>query len=305
MKQDRNRPIPLYAGIDLMYADAAPPVPSGERTEPVMRIYYCRAGQLEWQDGSGESILLNPGDFLLYMPDAEGSFRIPAGGYEGLILSIDLQEIAISPPELLADVGTFSGALRERFGQGNGTALLEGNERTEHIFSAFFGRPEQLRRAYQRVMTLELMLYLMEPETAMQNRMGEYSAEQADVIREIHDQLLLHIGERITIEELSRQYLLNPTTLKKAFKTVYGTSLAAHIKEHRMEQAAKLLRETDLSIAEIAQAVGYDSQSKFTTAFKAFFQVLPREYRRRSSPVPQMESEPCSGCRQEESRGSL
>ena len=87
--------------------------------------------------------------------------------------------------------------------------------------------------------------------------------------------------QRITIEELSRQYLINPTTLKAAFKSIYGTSIAAHIKEHRMEQAAKMLRESDKSVAEIAKAVGYDSQSRFTTAFKTFFQSLPKEYRKR------------------------
>ena len=48
-----------------------------------------------------------------------------------------------------------------------------------------------------------------------------------------------------------------------------------------MEQASKMLKETDKSIAEIAQAVGYDSQSKFTAAFKSFFQVLPKDYRKR------------------------
>ena len=88
---------------------------------------------------------------------------------------------------------------------------------------------------------------------------------------------------RVTIEELSRQYLINPTTLKAAFKAVYGASLASHIKQHRMEQAARLLRETDMSVAAIAQAVGYESQSKFSAAFKESFQVLPREYRKRLS----------------------
>ena len=87
--------------------------------------------------------------------------------------------------------------------------------------------------------------------------------------------------QRITIEELSRQYLINPTTLKNAFKSVYGTSLAAHIKEHRMEQAAKMLKETNKSIADIARTVGYDSQSKFTVAFKTYFKVLPKEYRKK------------------------
>ena len=41
----------------------------------------------------------------------------------------------------------------------------------------------------------------------------------------------------------------------------------------------KLLRETSLSIAEIAGRVGYDSQSRFTAAFKAYWGKLPRDCR--------------------------
>mgnify|MGYP002612099467 FL=1 len=105
-------------------------------------------------------------------------------------------------------------------------------------------------------------------------------AEQVKIIREIHDDLAQHMDRRVTIEELAHRYLINPTTLKTVFKEVYGNSLAAHMKEHRMERAAALLRETDLSVAEIAGQVGYESQSKFTAAFKEQFGQLPKEYRR-------------------------
>ena len=105
-------------------------------------------------------------------------------------------------------------------------------------------------------------------------------AEQVKIIREIHDHLTEHMEQRVTIEELSHRYLINPTTLKTVFKEVYGNSLAAHMKEHRMEKAASLLRETELSVAEIAGQVGYESQSKFTAAFKEQFGQLPTAYRR-------------------------
>lgn len=105
-------------------------------------------------------------------------------------------------------------------------------------------------------------------------------AEQVKIIREIHDDLAQHMDRRVTIEELAHRYLINPTTLKTVFKEVYDSSLAAHMKEHRMERAAALLRETDLSVAEIAGQVGYESQSKFTAAFKEQFGQLPKEYRR-------------------------
>ena len=105
-------------------------------------------------------------------------------------------------------------------------------------------------------------------------------AEQVKIIREIHDDLAQHMDRRVTIEELAHRYPINPTTMKTVFKEVYGSSLAAHMKEHRMERAAALLRETDLSVAEIAGQVGYESQSKFTAAFKEQFGQLPKEYRR-------------------------
>ncbi len=101
-----------------------------------------------------------------------------------------------------------------------------------------------------------------------------------EIIRQVHEYLTEHLAQRITIEELSRQFLMNPTTLKSTFKKVYGNSLAAHIKEHRMAEAARLLLGTGQSVAEIARAVGYDSQSRFTAAFKEAYGVLPTEYRR-------------------------
>ena len=65
-------------------------------------------------------------------------------------------------------------------------------------------------------------------------------AEQVRLIREIHDYLLSHMDQRITIEGLCHLYPINPTTLKEVFKDVYGTSIAAHLKEHRMEKALPL-----------------------------------------------------------------
>ncbi len=276
--------ISLYAGIDLSYIDIVSDSFSlqHEALEHIMQINYCKAGQVAWKTRNGSNIFLNPGDFSVHTLNAcvDSSFHFPTGRYHGLIISIDLQEMSVHPPELISETGVSDGLLREKFCHNNTSSFLAGNEQSESIFSAFYGQPEKLKLPYQRIKVLELFLYLTQMEFTPQNRLTEYQTKQVEIVREIHDQLLQHMEQRVTIEELSKQYLVNPTTLKSAFKAVYGTSLAAHIKKHRMEQAAKMLRETDMSIAVIAQAVGYVSQSKFTTAFKSFFQVLPSAYRK-------------------------
>lgn len=117
-------------------------------------------------------------------------------------------------------------------------------------------------------------------EIACPEKSIDYSSSTEEIIHRIHGYLVEHLGDRVTIEDLSKQFLMNPTTLKKAFKDAYGMSIAAHMKQHRMEHAAKLLLETNDSIAQIAFAVGYESQSRFTSAFKEAYGTLPSLYRK-------------------------
>lgn len=138
---------------------------------------------------------------------------------------------------------------------------------------------EQSRLLHQMIEQM-MCITCPEKESACRSCGTECPREQLEMVRRIHDSLLQNMEQRVTIEALARRYHINPTTLKAAFKSVYGTSIAAHIKEHRMRQAAELLQNSDLSIGEIAQAVGYDSQSRFAAAFKESFQMPPTVYRR-------------------------
>jgi len=130
--------------------------------------------------------------------------------------------------------------------------------------------------------TVEQVMEIACPEKAV-----DYNSSTEEIIHRIHEYLLEHLADRVTIEDLSKQFLMNPTTLKKTFKDVYGMSLAAHMKQHRMVRAAKLLLETYDSIAQIALAVGYESQSRFTTAFKETYHMLPSMYRKKLQQINQ------------------
>ena len=277
--------IPLYPGIDLCYLTFSTNSFSvhHKALPHIIQINYCKAGQIVWEMKSQNRIYLNPGDFSLHTMKVctDSVLTFPKDIYEGLSIYIDLQEVSGNPPELLNGSTIFETILPKIFRENDAPVFLAGNEQTENIFSAFFNQPEGLKLPYQKIKTMELLLYLSKTELVSSQQLSEYKTDQIRVVREIHGQLTRHMEQRITIEELSKKYLINPTTLKTAFKSIYGTSIAAHIKEHRMEQAAKMLKETDESIAEIARAVGYDSQSKFTAAFKAYFKVLPKEYRKK------------------------
>ena len=114
----------------------------------------------------------------------------------------------------------------------------------------------------------------------MDKELTQYFSQQTELIKEIHQQLTEHLDQRFTIAELSKQYLINTSTLKEIFKAVFGQPIATYMKEYRVHQAMKLLRDTDASIADIANQVGYETQGKFSKAFKDVVQVLPTEYRK-------------------------
>lgn len=107
------------------------------------------------------------------------------------------------------------------------------------------------------------------------------NSEQTELIKEIHNQLIQNLDKRYTIEELSKLYHINTSTLKSVFKSVYGLPIAAYMKEYRMKYAAGLIRKNSDSIADIAASVGYKSQSKFTTAFKDIMRLSPAAYRKK------------------------
>lgn len=107
-----------------------------------------------------------------------------------------------------------------------------------------------------------------------------FTPEQIGIARRVHDLMTGDPMARLSIQELSRRFFIDASTLKACFRAVYGNSMAAHLQEHRMAAAAELLRDSGQSVGEIAGAVGYRSQSKFAAAFRRAYGVSPAAYRR-------------------------
>jgi AraC family transcriptional regulator len=89
--------------------------------------------------------------------------------------------------------------------------------------------------------------------------------------------LLQHIGEPITIKELSRKVAINECYLKKGFKELFGTTVFDFYQTQRMEHAKYLLYEKGLSVTEVSLLLGYSSISHFSTAFKKHTGLKPCE----------------------------
>ena len=83
------------------------------------------------------------------------------------------------------------------------------------------------------------------------------------------------------IQELAQECNLSESHLQHLFKESTGLGLGRILADQRMQRAAKLLGETNLSIKEIAWTVGYEHTSSFTRAFERHFREAPRCFRQR------------------------
>jgi len=103
---------------------------------------------------------------------------------------------------------------------------------------------------------------------------NETDREKINQAREV---LIQHIGEPITIKELSRKVAMNECYLKKGFKEMFGTTIFDFYQNQRMEHARFLLYEKGLSVSEVSALLGYSSISHFSTAFKKHTGIKPCE----------------------------
>jgi AraC family transcriptional regulator len=107
----------------------------------------------------------------------------------------------------------------------------------------------------------------------------KFLANEADreKITKAREVLIQHIGEPLTIKELSRKVAINECYLKKGFKEMFGTTIFDFYQSQRMEHAKYLLYEKGLSVTEVSMLLGYSSISHFSTAFKKHTGIKPCE----------------------------
>ena len=141
---------------------------------------------------------------------------------------------------------------------------------------------ESLENIYINAQTQMLLLYSLDcmvGEKELDVINCKFLANEADreKISKAREILIEHIGEPITIKELSRKVAINECYLKKGFKEMFGTTIFDFYQGQRMEHARYLLYEKGLSVTDVSVMLGYSSISHFSTAFKKHTGLKPCE----------------------------
>ena len=107
-----------------------------------------------------------------------------------------------------------------------------------------------------------------------------WEQENDDYIEQVKKYIQENYREEIVLADLSEHINVSIYHLSHIFKDKMGVSPIKYVIQCRMEQAKKLLLETNLSVTEIAGNVGYNNSNYFSMLFKKMNGQSPRVYRR-------------------------
>ena len=88
-----------------------------------------------------------------------------------------------------------------------------------------------------------------------------------------------HLSEPITTEQIAASLYISRTHLSARFHRETGITLSDYILKEKTEEAKRLLRYTNKSLAVISAYLGFSSQSHFSRTFRKYADITPGEYR--------------------------
>lgn len=206
------------------------------------------------------------------------------------ISSVDVLSFRFSPAHLSQFVkprqstGLLSDEILNFKRQSSFTKILPLCSKTRMVIESLLNHhyTDSLENIYINAQVQMLLLYSLdcmigEKELDVINCKFLANEGDRDKIVKAREILIQHIGEPITIKELSRKVAINECYLKKGFKEMFGTTIFDFYQSQRMEHARYLLYEKGLSVTEVSHLLGYSSISHFSTAFKKHTGLKPCE----------------------------
>ncbi|WP_020619004.1 response regulator transcription factor [Paenibacillus daejeonensis] len=159
------------------------------------------------------------------------------------------------------------------------------------ILSAVTANQRRMKEAADKHSRFLERLAVMESMPSMKTHMqhtlsmmmDELEASPVDrhieIVNEVCDIIQKNYGDIISIDRLAELIFLSPNYLRTIFKEVTGKTLNEYVTQIRMDQACRMLKETNIRVQEIAKRVGYESPSYFGAVFFKRTGLTPNSYR--------------------------
>ena len=221
-------------------------------------VYVCRDKRYEL--GQGDTFLIYPDTAIHYRADDEEPWEYVWVGFSGLDAAEYVEQTDFLPENPVC------------FGHGGGAI----RERLEAVYSSYGTEPWQGLEMTARL--YDLLSFLV--RTA--SRREKVKARGPDCAQLAAEYIMNHYEEPITVEGLASYTAVSHSSLYRRFVKRFQISPKRFLLEYRIQRACTLLTDTNCSIQEISNSVGFEDPFYFSRAFKDVKGVSPRQYAARA-----------------------
>ncbi|MGL5755847.1 MAG: response regulator transcription factor [Paraclostridium sp.] len=136
-------------------------------------------------------------------------------------------------------------------------------------------RPKELKEVLEKIQDLIITKNNEIKEINDNNNNEKYSKSVNKAI----EYITKNYKEHISLQDISSYVYLSHEYFSRLFKDEVGENFSSYLTNYRMKKAEKLLKTTDMKIAQVAIEVGYSNASYFSKSYKKYKGISPEEDR--------------------------
>ncbi|MGC3943245.1 MAG: AraC family transcriptional regulator [Chryseolinea sp.] len=219
---------------------------------------------------------------IQYSTEFAGNHIIHSGNFHALTITYDL-------PFLNGLLQSHEGGSLEAFGKNLGkkrnylatTHSVGWDKRIAEVIHAVrtcqFQGPT--RYIFLESKMLELFVLQMEHLHSIHSspEKEKWKKEDKEKMEAVREYIAKFYLEPLTLKDLTLSFGLNEFKLKKGYKYFFNTTVFEHVLQLRMQKASELLREQQMTIADVASYIGYSNTGSFSYEYKKRFGYSPRQ----------------------------
>ncbi len=265
--------------LGIFKSECCEPIPP--HTHEFIEIVYILGGSAT-QNINGKKYESSRGDMLFMNYGSTHSF-IPSEKFEyyNICFAPEIIGKRIINRENAFDLLSLTAFDEISGGKNEGVIRFVGEERhliellvsdMQHEYSQNMRARRAVLESYMNIL-ISKILRKMHPQENWKNKSEK-------MWRELSEYIDKNLDKRLTLPDLAKKCFYNPSYFSRVFKERFDIPLAEYISRERAALAAKLLRESELGISDIAERCGYGDKSAFYRAFTKFYGITPAQYRK-------------------------
>lgn len=149
-------------------------------------------------------------------------------------------------------------------------------KKIEIIFREFLSKSKDADKLFVLGKVYDLLAMLLKNS---ENKTVEKTSKHNQLTQSVVDYIIHNYTSIAKAQDVAYHFQLSNSHLATLFKNEYGMTLNKFLSDFKMRKAQELLRQKELSVAEIADELNYSNQFNFSRAFKNEFGISPTKWR--------------------------